>query len=162
MAKLKNQNQMAFTITSRSFEYGTGIPAVFTCDGDNVSPALSWDGEPKDTVTYALILEDPDVTGGIYTHWILYNIPASVHGFEPIVPVAKKLDNGAIHGKNDPGKYGYSGPCPPHGEKHRYFFRIFALRKKLAPESAGNRENFYAAIKTNVLAEAEYMGTFKH
>ncbi|HYW96318.1 MAG TPA: YbhB/YbcL family Raf kinase inhibitor-like protein [Bacteroidales bacterium] len=153
---------MAFNLTSRSFEYGTGIPAIFTCDGDNISPALRWDEAPKNTVTFALILEDPDAPGGTYTHWILYNIPAGETELETIVPVAKKLDNGAIHGKNDFGKYGYGGPCPPKGETHRYFFRIFALKKKLAPESAGNHDDFYEAIKNNVLEKAEYMGTYKH
>ena len=153
---------MSFNITSRSFEYGTGIPAIFTCDGDNVSPALRWDDPPKGTVTYALIAEDVDAGNEPFAHWILYNIPSEVSELDMIVPVAKKLDNGAIHGKNDQGKYGYGGPCPPKGEKHRYFFKIFALRKRLSPESAGTRENFYDAIKDNVLGEAEYMGTYKH
>ncbi|HYX06316.1 MAG TPA: YbhB/YbcL family Raf kinase inhibitor-like protein, partial [Bacteroidales bacterium] len=81
---------------------------------------------------------------------------------EAIMPIAKKLDNGAIQGKNDMGKYGYGGPCPPKGETHRYFFRIFALKKKLAPESANTRETFYQQIEGNILDQAAYMGTFKH
>jgi hypothetical protein len=153
---------MQFNITSTSFEEGAHIPVRYTCDGDNISPHLTWEGEPKDTVTYALIVEDPDAPGGIFTHWIVYNLPRDCHELEQLIPVEKKLENGAIHGKNDFGKYGYGGPCPPRSEEHRYYFKIFALRKKLAPESANKRDEFYEAIKGKVLAEAQYMGKFKH
>lgn len=153
---------MQFNITSTSFEEGAHIPVRYTCDGDNISPHLTWEGEPKDTVTYALIVEDPDAPAGIFTHWIVYNLPRDCHELEQLIPVEKKLENGAIHGKNDFGKYGYGGPCPPRSEEHRYYFKIFALRKKLAPESANKRDEFYEAIKGKVLAEAQYMGKFKH
>ena len=153
---------MAFELTSRSFEPGASIPVKYTCDGDDTSPHIRWDDAPKDTVTFALIMEDPDAPGGTFTHWILYNIPANESEIETIVPVAKNIDNGAIHGKNDFGKYGYRGPCPPKGEEHRYFFRIFALKRKLPPESAANRKDFYDAIEGNVIEQAEYYGKFRH
>ncbi|HYX09576.1 MAG TPA: YbhB/YbcL family Raf kinase inhibitor-like protein [Bacteroidales bacterium] len=153
---------MAFNITTTAFEEGAMIPVRNSCDGDNTSPHLRWDEAPKATVTFALIVEDPDAPGGTFTHWIVYNLPADCNELEAIMPIAKKLDNGAIQGKNDMGKYGYGGPCPPKGETHRYFFRIFALKKKLAPESANTRETFYQQIEGNVLDEAEYMGKYKH
>ncbi len=152
---------MAFNITSRAFEYGASIPIVHTCDGDDTSPPLRWDEIPKATVTFALIMEDPDAPMGTFTHWILYNIPSDVNEIERIIPVKKKLPNGAIHGKNDFGKYGYGGPCPPKGEEHRYFFRIFALRKKLPPESANKADQFHRVIKDYIIDRAEYMGKYK-
>jgi Raf kinase inhibitor-like YbhB/YbcL family protein len=151
---------MAFKIASKAFEYGYAIPDVHTCGGDNLSPPLWWEGEPRDTVTYALILEDVDAPDGAFTHWIIYNIPADVHELEKIIPIQKNLDSGAIQGKNDFGKIGYLGPCPPGGEEHTYFFRLYALRKKLAPESITYGVDFYRAIEGLVLDKAEYMGKY--
>ncbi len=152
---------MAFNISSPAFEYGVDIPAVHACEGDDVSPPLHWDGEPKGTVTFALIMEDPDAPGGIFTHWMVYNLPSDCHSLEKIIPIEKNMENGAIQAKNDFGKIGYGGPCPPKGEEHRYFFRIFALKKKLQPESVHSREDFYEAIKDHILDEAEYMGKYR-
>ena len=152
---------MAFNISSPAFEYGSKIPADHACEGDDVSPQLHWDGEPKGTVTFALIMEDPDAPGGTFTHWMVYNLPPDCHSLEKIIPIEKNMDNGAIQSKNDFGKIGYRGPCPPKGEEHRYFFRIFALKKKLTPESIHTREDFYESIKDHILDEAEYMGTYR-
>ena len=152
---------MALKIASTAFEEGIKIPEIYTCKGEDVSPQLWWEGAPAETVTFALIMEDPDAPGGTFTHWILYNIPKDTHELEKIIPIQRHLDNGAIQGKNDFGKIGYGGPCPPKGEDHRYYFKIFALKKKLPPESIDTREEFYNAIKGHVLEQAEYMGTFK-
>lgn len=152
---------MSFNISTTAFEYGARIPVVHTCDGDDVSPPLTWDGEPKDTVTFALIVEDPDAPGGTFTHWIVYNIPSDIHHLEKVEKVHQKsLDSGGIHARNDFGKNGYGGPCPPKGEEHRYFFRIFALRKKLPPQSIQDGPGFHLAIKDLVLDKAEYMGRY--
>ncbi|MCF8304501.1 MAG: YbhB/YbcL family Raf kinase inhibitor-like protein [Bacteroidales bacterium] len=151
---------MALNLTSPAFEYGKEIPVVHTCDGDDVSPQLMWDKGPKMTVTYALIMEDPDAPGGTFTHWIMYNIPPDTISLDEVVPVEKKLKSGAIQGKNDFGKYGYRGPCPPAGENHRYYFRIYAVNKKLDPEVGTTREGLLNAIKDRVLDEGEYMGTY--
>ena len=151
---------MAFNIVTTAFEQGHSIPREHTCEGDDISPPLRWDGEPGGTVSYALIMEDPDAPGGTFTHWIVYNLPPDVHELEKIIPIQKNLDNGAHQAKNDFGKIGYGGPCPPKGEEHRYFFRIYALKKKLPPESIQNGSDFHEAIKENVLAEAEYMGKY--
>ncbi len=152
---------MEFNISSPAFEYGVKIPSVHSCEGDDVSPPLHWDGEPKETVTFALIMEDPDAPGGTFTHWIIYNLPASCHRLDKIIPIEKNLINGGIQAKNDFGKIGYGGPCPPKGEEHRYFFRIFALKKKLPPESIHDGESFYKAINGLVLDKAEYMGKYR-
>lgn len=151
---------MKFTISCKAFENGRTIPVEHTCDGDDISPGIWWEGEPKGTVTYAMIMEDPDAPDGTFTHWIIYNLPADCHNLEKIVPIQKNLDNGAIQGKNDFGKIGYKGPCPPKGEEHRYYFRIFALKKKLPPESIHSGPEFYEVINGLVLGSAEYVGTY--
>lgn len=151
---------MAFNISTTAFENGARIPVVHTCDGDDISPPLRWEGEPKDTVTFALIVEDPDAPGGTFTHWIVYNIPSDVHHLDKIGNAQKNLDNGGIHARNDFSKSGYGGPCPPKGEEHRYYFRIYALRKKLPPESIKDGTGFHQAIKDLILDKAEYMGRY--
>ncbi len=151
---------MSLTITSRAFQNGIEIPKIHTWEGEDISPPLSWEGEPKHTVTFALIMEDED-TDPPFTHWIVYNLPADCHSLEKIMPIEKKLKNRAIQGKNDFGKYGYKGPCPPKGERHQYVFRLFALKKKLSPESANTREDFYQAIEGHIIDKATYKGTYK-
>lgn len=152
---------MAFNLTSKAFEYGATIPDKHTCKGEDVPPALSWDEAPKGTVVFALVLEDPDARGGTFLHWLIYNLPAGMDELDGVIPVEKHLKNGALQAKNDFRKVGYNGPCPPKGEEHRYFFRLFALKKKLPPESVNRIEDFYKAIDGIVLDKAEYMGKFR-
>lgn len=151
---------MAFNITTTAFENATTIPIDHTCDGEDLSPRIRWDEEPKGTVSFALIVEDPDAPGGTFCHWIIYNLPPDCHELEKIMPKKKHLDNGAIQAKNDFGKIGYNGPCPPPGTEHRYYFRIFALKKKLPPEGINSIEDFYKAINGLIMEEAEYMGKY--
>lgn len=152
---------MSINVTSPRFEKGKPIPRKFTCDGDDISPLIRWDGLPKATVSVALLMDDPDAPNGTYTHWIVYNLPADSEGLEEIVPIQKNLDNGAIQGKNDFGKYGYGGPCPPQGETHRYFFKVFALDKKLDQEDGSDRGTLLQSIKGCIIDQGEYMGTYK-
>jgi Raf kinase inhibitor-like YbhB/YbcL family protein len=152
---------MAFNLTSTAFEFGASIPGRHSCKGEDIPPPLRWDEAPKGTVSFALVLEDPDAPGGTFLHWLIYNIPADISELSGISPVEKRLKNGAIQAKNDFGKTGYGGPCPPKGEEHRYFFRLFALKKKLPPESINKVEDFYNAVNGITLEKAEYMGKFR-
>jgi Raf kinase inhibitor-like YbhB/YbcL family protein len=151
---------MALSISSTAFESGYKIPVAHTRDGDDISPPLSWDGEPKGTRSFAIIMDDPDAPGGTFTHWMIYNIPSESHILEKSVPIKINLDNGAVQAKNDFGKIGYGGPSPPKGEEHRYFIKIFALKKKLRPQSIQSDEDFYKQIKDHVLDKGEYMGKY--
>lgn len=151
---------MGLNLTISSFEQNTSIPEKYTCEGDDISPHLMWSDLPKETVTLALIMEDPDAPGGTFSHWVLYNIPPEVSELDK-VPLQKRLDNGAIHGQNDFGKYGYGGPCPPHPEEHRYYFRLFAINRKLKPEEGATREALLEAIRGKIIDQSEYMGKFK-
>ena len=106
-------------------------------------------------------MEGPDAPNGTFIHWIVYNLPPESDKLETTIPNQKKLENGASQGQNDFGKLGYGGPCPPKGEEHRYFFRLFALKKKLPPESVSKGKDFYEAINGLFIEKTEYMGKFK-
>jgi hypothetical protein len=152
---------MAFTLTTPAFEEGASIPDIHSCKGDDTSPLLRWGDPPKGTETFALIMEDPDAPGGTFTHWMIYNIPKDILQLDKVVPIQKNLDSGAVQAKNDFGKVGYGGPCPPKGEEHRYFFKIYALKNKIPKESIQSADDFYNAVKDSTLEKAEYMGKFR-
>lgn len=151
---------MAFIITTPAFENGAKIPVAYTCDGEDISPPLAWKGEPEGTASYALIVEDPDAPGGTYIHWILYNIPADVHQLENITKSQTDPDTGSIQARNDFGDFGYGGPCPPGGQEHRYYFRIYALRKMLPANSIKEGSRFHEVIRDFILGRSEFMGRY--
>ena len=114
---------MEIKITSSAFTEGGMIPSKYTCDGEDISPALSWQGTPQDTKSIALICDDPDAPMGTFVHWVLFNLPADTTQLGENYPEDETLDNGARQGITDFGKTGYGGPCPPSGT-HRYYFKI--------------------------------------
>ncbi|SRR5579885_107299 len=150
---------MPFQIFSTAFPDGGWIPDLFTCHGADVSPSLEWMGEPPETRSFALIMDDPDAPAGTWCHWLLYDIGPRAHN------LAQGYKAGAlgISGKNSWGKPGYGGPCPPKGHgPHRYFFRLYALDLPAVGLAAGaNREQLERAMKGHVLAEAQSMGRYE-
>jgi Raf kinase inhibitor-like YbhB/YbcL family protein len=150
---------MAFQLFSPGFAESGWIPELHTCQGADISPSLEWSGEPGETRSFALFLEDPDAPGGTWTHWLLWDIPAKVHN------LAQGLKPGTlgVSGRNDFQKLGYGGPCPPKGQgAHRYFFKLYALNIPTLslPEGSTKRELDQAA-KDRVLAQTQYMGRFE-
>lgn len=145
------------TLSSSAFHAGATIPKSHTCDGGDVSPALSWSGAPAGTLSFAVVVDDPDASG--FTHWLLFNIPASTaslaEGLKPGTSPA-----GAAEGSNDFGSTGYRGPCPPSGT-HRYSHRLYALDIASLSPPPPTKERFEASIKTHVLAQAELIGTYR-
>jgi hypothetical protein len=152
--------KMAMEITTSVFEAGGMIPREFTCDGVNQSPAFSWSGIPVGTAGLVLLCEDPDAPSGTWSHWGLFNLPASLRELPGGVPTTARLEGGALQGKNDFGKIGYSGPCPPRGTTHRYYFRLFALDRKLTLEAGVSRQQVRAQMQGHILAQAEWMGSY--
>lgn len=146
-------------IKSTAFEDGAMIPKKYTADGANVSPPLSWSSAPEGTKTFALICEDPDAPGGIFTHWIIFNIPSNTSKLPEGVPNQKALENGAKQGTNDFNKIGYSGPSPPSGT-HRFYFKIYALDTELNLAAEVKREEFLKAMEGHILAEGQLMGKY--
>ena len=148
-------------LTSTAFQTGGALPSLFSCDERNMSPELSWSGAPPETKSFALVMHDPDapVAGG-YTHWLVYNMPASSDHIPERAPNQDHLPGGGMQGKNDSGTYGYTGPCPPSGT-HRYVFRLYALDIELPPGTGMSKSSLEKAMEGHILAQAELLGTYK-
>ena len=146
-------------ITSTAFSEGDMIPRQYSCDGEDISPPLSWTGAPEGTKSFALIADDPDAPVGTWVHWVMYNIPESVTELPENVPPAEQLQNSSVHGINDFRKIGYGGPCPPGGT-HRYYFKFYALDTLLDLDAGASKKELLRAMKDHVLAEGQLMGTY--
>ena len=151
---------MPLTIRSVAFEAGGPIAQLYTCDGRDVSPPLRWDNVPDGTGSFALVCDDPDAPMGTWVHWVIYGIPGSARQLPEAVPVRETLADGARQGRNDFGKTGYGGPCPPRGKPHRYFFRLYALDEVPSLAPGLSKKALLKAIDGHVLAEAELSGTY--
>lgn len=153
------------TLHSSAFEARESIPDVYTCEGDDVSPALSWSGVPEGTESFALILNDPDAPGRTFTHWVLFNVPADGTQLPRDLDVETQFpgaEPAPKEGKNDFGTVGYGGPCPPEGNgTHRYFFRLYALDTVLDLKRGIKENVLHANMEGHVLAETELVGTFQ-
>lgn len=151
---------MAIQLTSEAFSDGTMIPKRFTCDGEDLSPPLSWSGLPAGTGSLALICDDPDAPVGTWDHWVLFNIPASATGLPVNVPAKAILDDGSVHGNNSWGRLGYGGPCPPGGT-HRYFFKLFALDIALNLKTGATKSQLVKAMEGHILDQGQLMGKYR-
>ena len=151
---------MAFAISSPSFQDGKDIPKKFTCDGDDVSPALSWMDPPQGVKSFTLIADDPDAPRGTWTHWVLFDLPPSTSSLAEGVPKVGELANGGRQGFNDFPKIGYGGPCPPPGKPHRYFFKLYALDNKLNLKAGASKQEVEQAMQNHILGKAEVMGKY--
>jgi Raf kinase inhibitor-like YbhB/YbcL family protein len=151
-----------FQLKTSAFSNGGVIPPKFTCDGADVSPALSWNDPPAGTKAFALIMDDPDAPAGTWVHWVLYDLPASVRELQEGVPKAKDLEIGARQGSNDFRQIGYGGPCPPRGAVHRYSFRLYALDQLTALPAGAAKSDLEPAMKGHILAQSQITGRFQH
>ncbi|HEY6274162.1 MAG TPA: YbhB/YbcL family Raf kinase inhibitor-like protein [Terriglobales bacterium] len=148
-------------LSSSAFEAESNIPREFTCEGRNISPELSWSGAPPATKSFALVMHDPDapVPGG-FMHWLIFNIPATADHLPEHVPNQDALPGGGVQGKNDGGRYGYMGPCPPSGT-HRYYFRLYALDEEVDSGAGASKDALEKAMEGHVLAQAELLGRYR-
>jgi len=151
----------SFTLASPAFNSGAQIPNEYTCKGEDASPVLAWTGDPAHTVSYALIMDDPDAPSGTFVHWLIWNIPPALQLLPKDIIKSGTLPNGAMQGRNDFGNVGYNGPCPPPGKTHRYYFRLYALDTKLTLQPGATRRELEAAMKGHILGKADHMGTFR-
>ena len=142
------------TLSSTSLQDGK-VPREFTCDGDNASPPLKWTAPPDGTKSLALTVTDPDAPSGTFTHWVLFNLPATSNSLAQGVPKQGQLADGSRQGRNDFGKVGYGGPCPPHGNPHRYVFTLYALDRALDLNDGSSRSRVESAMTGHVLARGE-------
>lgn len=155
---------MPLTIAAPAFEHLTDIPSHYTCEGPNVSPALSWSGIPPSARSLVLIVDDPDAPDPaapqrVWVHWLLYNLPVTGGGLpEAVKPGA--LPGGTLQGSNDWNLTGYGGPCPPIG-RHRYFHKLYALDTVLPDLDQPNKARLEAAMKGHIVAHAEVIGYYR-
>jgi Raf kinase inhibitor-like YbhB/YbcL family protein len=147
-------------LKSSAFESGRDIPAQFSCQGANVSPALSWTGSPSKTKSFVLIVDDPDAPSGTWVHWVVYDFPATVQSLSEGIPKQEALPGGGSQGVNDFHNIGYGGPCPPPGKPHRYFFKLYALDAKTNLKPGATKKEVEDAMKGHILSQAELVGRF--
>ncbi|MBH8563222.1 YbhB/YbcL family Raf kinase inhibitor-like protein [Nostoc sp. CENA67] len=154
------QEVKTMKLESTAFDANGLIPAKYTCDGADISPPLIWDEVPKGTQSIVLIVDDPDAPGGTFVHWVVYDIPATIRQLPEKIAAVKPLPDGGVQGKNDFGKLGYGGPCPPSGI-HRYFFKIYALDQELSLPAGATKNQILTAIESHILAKADLIGRYK-
>ena len=154
---MSRMTDMAFTLKSTAFKDGESIPAKHTFDGDDVSPFLEIKNPPEGTVTFALIVDDPDATRGVpFDHWLLWNIPPNTQYISE-----DSIPQGAVQGTNDLGTAKWGGPCPPSGDAaHRYVFTLYALDAAVALSTGATKEELIKLMEGHILGKAELVGLY--
>jgi len=155
------EGEMALTLSSPVFQEGERIPTRHTCEGVDVSPPLKWGEPPAGTQSFALIMDDPDAPVGVFTHWVLFNVPSESRELPEAVPAQAQLSSGALQGKNDFGRIGYGGPCPPPGRPHRYQFTLYALDQALDLKGGASKKQVLDSIRGHILAQGELTGMYQ-
>lgn len=155
---------MTLAIHSPGFQHEAGIPRRFTCQGENLSPPVTWSGVPDGTQSLVLIVDDPDAPDPraprmTWVHWVVYNIPADARGLAEGVKDGE-LPHGTRIGTNGWGRRDYGGPCPPIG-RHRYFHKLYALDTVLKNVGDAGKDDIEAGMKGHILAQAALIGTYQ-
>jgi Raf kinase inhibitor-like YbhB/YbcL family protein len=144
-----------FALESSAFEHAQAIPSHHSCEGEDVSPPLRWSNVPDGTRSLALVVDDPDAPGGVFTHWVAWALDPTAEGLGEGEPAPRE-------GHNDFGTRGYRGPCPPPGRgRHRYVFRLYALDAEPELPAAATKAQLEQAIPGHVLTTAELVGTYE-
>lgn len=149
----------SLSISSPAFARGQPIPTQYTCQGEDMSPPLTWSQIPEGSQSLALVMDDPDAPVGIWVHWVLYNLPPTLKGLPENASAGAQLQG--THGINSWKRNIYGGPCPPPGKVHRYFFKLYALDLPPALPASLSADQLSVKIQGHVLASGEWMGTYK-
>jgi Raf kinase inhibitor-like YbhB/YbcL family protein len=147
-------------LESSAFKPGEAIPAKYTCDGEDLSPPLSWSAMPANARSLALTAVDPDAPRGTWVHWVAWNIPANTHTLSEGFPKEGTSSTQIKQGMTDFKRPGYGGPCPPSGT-HRYFFTLYALDTVLNLPPQTTKSELQEAMKGHIVDQAELMGTYQ-
>ena len=145
-----------------AFHNGEFIPKEYTCDGDDISPPIYIGKIPEGTKSLVIIVDDPDAPGGTFTHWVAWDIPPT--GEIPMGIPRNEEVNKPLHivqGKNDFGRIGYNGPCPPRGKPHHYHFKVYALDTELHLALGSSRAELEEAMEGHVIAWGEVVGLYE-
>jgi len=153
----------SLTVTSPAFEAGGAMPAKYTCQGEDTSPALEWSALPQGTQSLALMMDDPDAPVGTWVHWVVYNLPPETMGLPESASTAKgvafNLPEGTLQGPTSFRRSDYGGPCPPSGS-HRYFFKVYALDIAIT-QTGLDKAALLQAMDGHVLASGELVGVYQ-
>jgi Raf kinase inhibitor-like YbhB/YbcL family protein len=153
--------QAQIQLTSPAFKHGSVIPKLHSCDGEDLSPPLTWTGGPVERRSFALICDDPDAPRGTFVHWVLYNLPGESVELAQGIPPLPELPSGARQGRNDFSNIGYGGPCPPPGKPHRYYFRLYALDIMLSLPHGVSKAELERAMADHILGQGTLMGSYQ-
>jgi Raf kinase inhibitor-like YbhB/YbcL family protein len=158
------EDKMTLTLSSTAFTNGGEIPPKYTCEGNDISPALEWTGAPDQTRSMVLIVDDPDAPDPMapkmtWVHWVLFNIPPDTTGLPEDVTSAD-VPHGTEEGMNDWKRTGYGGPCPPVG-RHRYFHKLYALDTVIKGMDKPTKAEVEAAMDGHIIAKTELLGTYE-
>lgn len=154
------QAAATLAIKSSAFDNGQSIPTRFSCSGGNTSPPLSFSGVPRKAKSLALIVDDPDAPGGLFTHWVLYNLAPDLVVLAPGAST-QPLPGPAVTADNSTHHANYHGMCPPPGDgAHHYHFKLFALDERL-PSNLKSRAAVLKAMQGHVIAHTQIVGTYQ-
>ena len=148
-------------VSSGAFVRDGQIPVMYTCDGSNISPSLSWSAPPQGTASIAILVTDPDAPGGTFIHWVAYDIPPGTREIPAGVPGKTILPAGSVQGTNDMGRVGYRGPCPPRGNPHHYHFTVYALDTTLSLSGKRDGRMLLEPLWDHILARGEIVGIYR-
>lgn len=155
---------MALHLSSPVLKEGDRIPTKYTCEGQDISLPLTWIEPPAGIQSFAIIMDDPDdidAPGGVFTHWVLFNVPSGTHELPLAVPTKAQLPSGALQGKNDFGRIGYGGPCPTPGSgPHHYRIIIYALDQPLDLKASASKKQVLDGMQGHILAQGQLTGTY--
>ena len=149
---------MELAVWSAAFVMGTAIPERYACS--NYSPPLAWGEVPPHTQSIAILCDDPDAPGGDWVHWVLFNLAPDTRALPEHIARNATLPGGAVQGLTDYNRNGYDGPCPPPGQKHRYFFKVFALDTRLALDATARKPDLLRAMQGHILAQGALVGSY--
>jgi Raf kinase inhibitor-like YbhB/YbcL family protein len=147
-------------LKSSAFFSNQSIPRKYTCDGPDLSPPLEWSGVPDGTHTFALIVDDPDAPAGTWVHWVVYDLPGESRTLPEGVSTTETLPRGGAQGRNNFGRIGYGGPCPPPGRPHRYVFKLYALDARVNLPPGATKAVLLKAIEGHIKTEAQLVGAY--
>ena len=153
--------QSSLSLSISAFQYGQPIPQKYTCQGENISPALAWSGMPTGAKSLALVLEDPDAPGQTFIHWVIYNLLPSLTGLPEKVAAGQEVNGIGTQGPGSSATSGYTGPCPPSGSAHHYFFNLYALDLEPSLAAGLNAADLQGRMTGHILGQAQWVGTYQ-
>jgi hypothetical protein len=149
-------------VRTTAFPADGAIPRRHTCDGEDLSPAISWSGAPESTREFAIVCDDPDAPGGTFAHWVIWGIPGTVSSLSEGIRAGNRVPDleSALQGTNGFRVHGYRGPCPPPGKPHHYRFHVYALADRIDLPAGSTVERLRSSMNGHVAAEGEIVGTY--